>query len=403
MSNTLATSTLITKEALAILANMLSFSKFVNRDFESEFGTNKGGSYASGQTINIKKPPRYTARAGKVAVPQGTVESTIPLTLGQAGVYVMFSSVDLTLNITDLRPKLNAAMSVVANKIDLDGLTMAAVSTPNVVALQGSPTPTQTQAIASILAVGQRLDEAAAPRDGQRALILGPQANASLLSGLQGFFNSQKVLGEQYEDGLVVDSLGFKIGMDQNVVSQINGTQAVTGATVNGANQTGNALTVAATTGVITAGSKFTIAGVYAINPQSRQSTNSLQSFTVTTQAASGATSLAISPAVTATGSFANTNSSPANGAAITFYGTASGGYQANVGFHRDAFTLACVPMFKPASGAGVVAVESQTYKGMSLRMIQFYDGTNDDFITRFDVLYGWAAPYPELACLLAS
>ena len=31
--------------------------------------------------------------------------------------------------------------------------------------------------------------------------------------------------------------------------------------------------------------------------------------------------------------------------------------------------------------------------------MTDFYDGTNDNVITRLDVLFGWAATYPELAC----
>jgi hypothetical protein len=402
VTNTLANSTLVTKKSLAILVNMLKFTKFVNRDFEGDFGNNNG--FMSGQTIQIRKPPRYNIRAGKVAVPQATVETTIPLTLAQAGVDVKFSSLDYTLNLSDLETKLQAAMEVIANKIDLDGLTLAAASAPNYVAIAGAPTPTSTQALSSILSVGQKLDENGAPRGSARALILGPLGNTELMPGLQGFFNNQATLGEQYNDGVVADSLGFKFGMDQNVVTLTNGTQPSSGGTVNGASQTGSTLNVntGSITGTITAGSKFTIAGVFAVNPQNRQSTGSLQQFTVTTAAAAGATSLLISPAITPTGQFQNVTASPANTAAITFYGTASTGFQANIGFHRDAFTLACVPM-ATFGKSGVVEIKTETYKGISLRMVKFYDGVNDDLITRFDVLYGWAAPYPELSCVLAG
>lgn len=401
MSNTLANSTLVTKKALAILVNMLKFTKFVNRDFEGEFG-NQGG-YMSGQTIQIRKPPRYNIRAGKVAVPQATVETTIPLTLAQAGVDVKFSSFDYTLNLSDLETKFNAAMEVIANKIDLDGLTLAASAAYNYVPIQGAPAPTSLQALQSILQVGQKLDENGAPRGSQRAMVLGPLGNTELMPGLQGYFNAQATLGEQYNDGIIADSLGFKFGMDQNVVTLTNGTQPATGGTVNGAGQTGSTLLVntASITGTIQAGQKFTIANVFAVNPQNRQSTGSLQQFVVNTTVAAGATSLSISPAITPTGQFQNVTASPANTAGLTF-GAASGAVQANIGFHRDAFTLACVPM-ATFGRSGVVDMKTETYKGISLRMIKFYDGVNDDLITRFDVLYGWASPYPELACVLGG
>jgi ABC-2 type transport system permease protein len=49
--------------------------------------------YKPGATINIKRPPRYTYRAGRVAAPQDTVESTVPLTLSQGGCDLSFTAV----------------------------------------------------------------------------------------------------------------------------------------------------------------------------------------------------------------------------------------------------------------------------------------------------------------------
>jgi hypothetical protein len=76
VANTLVTCSIVAKESLAILKNMLTFSQAVNRDWEDEFTSNMDRGYAPGATINIKKPPRYTYRAGRVAVPQATVETT---------------------------------------------------------------------------------------------------------------------------------------------------------------------------------------------------------------------------------------------------------------------------------------------------------------------------------------
>jgi hypothetical protein len=74
-ANSLVTCSIIAKESLAILENMLAFSSGVNRDWEAEFTGNQSRGYSPGQTINIKKPPRYTYRAGRVAQPQATQET----------------------------------------------------------------------------------------------------------------------------------------------------------------------------------------------------------------------------------------------------------------------------------------------------------------------------------------
>mgnify|MGYP002143455186 FL=1 len=117
MSNVLVTSSIVAKETLAVLENMLSFSSMVNRDWEDEFKSNMARGYAPGATINIKKPPRYTYRAGRVAVPQATVETTVPLTLSQGGVDLNFTSFERTVSLTKLNDKITAAIAPVVNEI----------------------------------------------------------------------------------------------------------------------------------------------------------------------------------------------------------------------------------------------------------------------------------------------
>jgi len=38
------------------------------------------------------------------------------------------------------------------------------------------------------------------------------------------------------------------------------------------------------------------------------------------------------------------------------------------------------------------------THKGFTVKVTQFYDGINDNNLMRLDVLFGWAATYPELS-----
>lgn len=402
MANTFATCSIIAKEALAIIENMLGFSSNVNRDWEDEFKSNQARGYSPGQTINIKKPPRYTYRAGRVAVPQGTVETTIPLTVNQGGCDLNFSGIERTLSIQQLEKKIAAAVATVTNEIDRQGCALAHYATFNALGTPGTPPNTQLLALQAATGLNQRLDEMGAPRDMNRSLVMSPALNAPLIVGTAGLFNSASKLSKQYDKGVMVDALGLSFDMDQNVDTHTNGTQAVTGTNVNGAGQTGASVTVVALGGTITRGTKITLPGVFAVNPQSRVSTGTLAQFVVTADLAAAATVIPISPSIVTSGAFQNVSASPTTGSPFVIFGTASGAYSTSVAFHEDAFTLAMVPMYAPPSGKGVIDVAQETHKGMSLKATEFYDGINDNYIIRLDVLFGWAATYPELACIYA-
>jgi len=397
MSNSLVTCSVVAKESLAILENMLGFSANVNRDWEDEFTGNMSRGYAPGSTINIKKPPRYTYRAGRVAVPQSTTESTIPLTLSQGGTDLNFTSAERTLSLTKLESKLQAAMATVANEIDRQGLDLARTSVFNALNSTYASPNTQALAIGAVTDINRRLDEMGAPRDRQRSLALSPALNANFVTGFAGLFNGQSQISKQFGSGVMVDSLGLSYAMDQNVATHSNG--AGTASNVNGANQTGATITVAATgAGTITKGTVITLPGVYAVNPQSRQSTGVLAQFVITADVAQGATSLPISPAIVTSGAFQNVTASPTTGQPFVIFGAASTNYSCSVGYHKDAFTLASVPLWAPPGGKGVIDVAQESYKGLNLKVTEFYDGINDNSIMRIDILFGFAATYPELA-----
>lgn len=400
MTNVLATSTIIAKTALPILKNMLTFAAAVNRDYESEFTSNEQRGYAPGNTIYIKKPPRYVYRAGRVAVPQATVENTVPLTLSQGGCDIQFTSNEMTLSLTKLEDKVAAAIAPVANEIDRQGLQLARFATYNTLNPTGALPTSAALAIQAMTSQGQRLDEMAAPRnDRGRAMIMNPALNAALIQGFGGYFNNQGVISQQNRSGMMADNnFGFSnIGMDQNVDVHLNG--AATATNIAGASQTGAAVTVVAVAGgTLTRGTVITLPGVFAVNPQSRQSTGQLANFVVTADVLVGATSIPISPAIVTSGAFQNVTASPTTGAPYVIQGAASTGYSTNVAFHKDAFTLAMVPMWAPPGGRGVVDVAQETEDGFTVKVTKFYDGVNDNLITRLDVLFGYAATYPELA-----
>jgi hypothetical protein len=397
MANTLVTSSIVAKESLAILKNMLSFSANVNRDWEDEFTSNKSRGYAPGATINIKKPPRYTYRAGRVAVPQSTVETTVPLTLSQGGCDINFTSFERTLSLTKLEDKIRAAMAPVANEIDRQGCQLAHYSTFNLINAAGTVPTTQALAVQAMTDLNARLDNMAAPvKDGNRNFIMNPKLNGAMIQGYAGLFNNAERVSGQYKTGYMQDSFGLHPGMDQCIDTHTNG--AATATNINGANQTGSTITVVAVAGgTLTRGTVINLPGVFAVNPQTRTSTGDLADFVVTADVALGATSIPISPAITTTGAFQNCSASPTNGSPYVIRGAASTSYATNIAFHKDAFTLAMVPMFQPPEGAGVKTT-TQSSDGFTLKVTEGYDIINDNSIMRIDVLFGWAATYPELS-----
>ena len=398
MSNVLVTSSIVAKRALPILENMLTFAKACNREYQEEFDGNMSRGYAPGVTINIKKPPRYMYRAGAVANPQATVETTVPLTLSQGGCDIALSSLELTLSVTQLDKKIAAAIAPVANEIDRQGLALAHFATFNTLNPAGAQPSTQALSVNAIATMQQRLNEMAAPvKDNQRALVMNPSLQAALLQGYSGMFNKVSSIGDQNTTGAMNNQFGLNPDMDQNVDVHTNGTQVVTGTNVNAANQIGSNIVVVGLGGTITRGTVITLPGVFAVNPQSRTTTGTLAQFVVTADCAAAATTIPVSPALVTSGAFQNVTASPTNGQPFLIVGAASTAYATNVAFHSDAFTLAMVPMWSPGP-KGVISVEQMTHNGFTVKVTQFYDGINDKMIMRIDVLFGYAATYPELA-----
>jgi hypothetical protein len=404
-TNTLLTTSVVAKECLAILKNMLTFAKGANRRWEDEFKSNMARGYEPGQTITIRRPPQFTYRAGRVSVPQSTVFQPVSLTLNQGGCDFSFTGVERTLSISNpnIQKTIQAAMATVVNEIDRQGLALVQQTVGNLVSVNTTTFPqpsSQTEALALFTNAGRVLDDNAAPRDGRRNVVLSPGLNAASVQGLAGLFNNAATLGKQYGTGLVVDSLGFNVGMDQNVARHTNG--AATATNINGANQTGSSITVVAVAaGTLTAGTVITLPGVNAVNPYTKQSTGRAQQFVVTADVPQGSTTIPISPAIVTSGAFQNVTASPTSGQPYVIVGNASAGYDCSVAFHEDAFTLAMAPMWTPADLGPKVTQMSED--GFTVKVTEFYDGVNDVSQMRLDVLFGWAATYPQLACRIAT
>ena len=418
MANNLLTISKITNEALMVLENELTFTSEVDRNYDDQFAV-VGGKI--GNTVNVRRPGRFIGTTGPALNVEDFNETSVPVTLStQFHVDTQFTTQDLALSLDMFSDRvLKPAVAAIANKIDRDGLVMATQNTANIVGTAGTP-PT---GLITYLTAGAYLDAEGAPRDGRRGCIIEPFTSATIVDSLKGLFVPQEAIGEQYRKGLMGrDSAGMNWKMDQNVVSQTFGNNSTTTVTASVATTTATGFLTsgwassstitltAANTGnlVLNAGDTFTIAGVYAVNPQNRQAygSNKLRNFVVksgVTIASGSSVSVTVSPAVITAGQFQNVSiPSPSSSAAVTQFNSTGTVSPQNIIMHRNSFCLACSDLELP-EGVHFSGRASDKEIGLSMRIVRQYTINNDSIPTRLDVLYGWAPLYPELACRVAA
>jgi hypothetical protein len=403
MSQTLLTPSMIAKEALMAFKNKLGFTKGIDRQYSGEFAI-KGAKI--GNTITIRKPPRFTVNSGPTINIENVVEESTSLTLSnQKHVDFQFSSQDLTLTVDRFKERyLDQAVLALANQVDLDGLKTAAQNVYNAV---GTPGTTPNTALL-FLQAQQKLNELACPQDNNRSFFINPACQANMVDALKGLFQSSTQIAEQYESGMMGVALGGKWYLAQNIDNSTTGPQGGT-PLVNGGGQTGSSLSTKGWTSAaasrLSVGDVFTIANVNKVNPITKQSTGVLQQFVVTaafSSDGSGNGSVSISPAITTSGPTQTVDVSPIDGAALTILGAASTLTANNILCHKNAFTLGSADLEMPG-GVDFASVASDDESGLSLRIVRAYDINNDMFPCRIDVLYGWAALRPEWACRITG
>jgi len=359
-----------------------------------------------GTVVNVRKPPRYVTRTGQALDLQDATETQVPVTLDtQAGVDLAFTSQDLALSIDDFSSRfIEPAIAAVANRIDQTGLALYKSIYQSV----GTAGTTPNTLLTYLLA-GVKLNDSAAPLDGQRSLIVTPLMEATIVDALKGLFHQSTQIADQYMKGQMGRAAGFVWYMDQNVSTHTygagTGSPAIDGVPSEGAT---SILTKNWTNAIATRlkhGDIFTIATVYGVNPQSRQSTGALQQFVALADVdstAGGAATIPIAPALVTTGAGQTVTNMPLDSGLITVLGTSGQVTPQGIAMHKDAFTLVTADLPLPR-GVDMAARVSDKQLGISIRMVRAYDINLDRFPCRLDILFGWSVLRPELACRIAA
>ena len=396
MPNSLLTIDMITRKALEILENNLVITRNVNRQYDDSFAV-EGAKI--GATLRIRLPDRALVTDGAALQVQDDNEQFTSLAVtSQKHIGVNFTTAEMTMQLDDFADRvLKPRISQLAASIDAD----VANAFRNIYQSVGTPGTTPATSLV-LLQAQQKLNESAAVMNPRYATV-NPAANAALVEGMKGLFNPTSTISRQFKNGMMGEGiLGYdEVSMSQSIKVFTTGTR--TNGTVNTTVATQGATTISLTglggTNTVRAGDVFTIANVFSVNPQTRESTGSLQQFVVTADvtAAAGVATVSVSPAIfTASNALATVDTFPQSGAVVTFLGAANTAFPQNLVYHKDAITFATADLLLPQ---GVDMASRAVHNGISLRVVRQYDINNDRMPCRIDVLYGYSVIRPQMAC----
>lgn len=400
MANTLLTRLEITRKSIRLFINSNAFIKNIDRQYDSQFAVTGA---KIGATLKVRLPNDYTVTDGPGLSLQDTAEQQTTLTVAtQRHVDTGFTTAEMALSLDDYaeriaKPKMNNLAGNVAKTVMLAIGESAANARAN---FNGTTIISPTSQ--TFVEAGALLDDNSAPMMGtmgDRKIVNDPWTDARTATSLSGLFNPVARISDQYEYGAMKQALGFSWMRDQTVIKHTSGSFSA--GTVNGANQTGTTLVTNAITGTLKQGDIITLAGVNAVNRVTKQSTGMARQFVVTADAASGATSLSIYPAIVppnaTTGGdsqYQTVTASPADTATISLYTAASVTYRKSLAYAPEAITMVTADLYMPTKG--VIDSARAQYDGISMRSISAYLPGSDQAINRDDVLFGYLAIRPE-------
>lgn len=396
MPNSLFTVANISKEVVRLLENDLVLGKLVGTDqLENE-------TLKSGGTTKIRRQMQYLGQDNNLdlsAYSEDVIEGTVTVTMDQTwSNKVSVSALDRTLSFDRysdmiLKPMARRAAERVEGSI--------ASLYPAFYWFDGTP-GTIPATFASVADAGAIFTDAGNAIGGR--IAVHSSAATAKLAGSIAATNVQGANKVALEKAMFGNFAGFDNYQSAFIPTHIVGVATGT-PLVNGAAQNVTYLAVKdtwsqslitdgwtnSTAGILKAGDVFTIAGVFAVNPNTKASTQRLQTFTVLADAASGAATgpatLTISPPIITTGAFQTVTAAPADNAAITVKtGTGGAGYRQSLLIDPMSIALVSRPLDIPAGNGLKTSTVSGEFVTMSVS--EWVDGNTLSQNMRFDMLW---------------
>jgi hypothetical protein len=404
--DTFITPTWVTKDTAVNFKNNLKLIGRFDRTWEKQNWGNKPEGAQIGDTVQVRIQQRWQVFEGQGLIQQSILNQTVPLTINhQFQVGMGWSSAQTALEVERVQDRYTKpAGRRMANKWDV----VAGKEVYKAVYFSaGSPgvpiTSNQTWTDAVAL-----LHNNAVP-DGELGAVIDPLTQSSLLASNFALFNPAAQVSKYFKTGQFA---GAALGVDEwfwdpNLPIHTTGTPVVSSAA-----QTGSTLALSGLgTYAFKAGDVFVVDGVYGINPESYESTGTLQQFVVTSDASGSSTvTLNISPSIIPSGQLQSVTNSPANNAAVTFKG-ATGSVGATMSatasrqslmFHPAAFAFAMVDLPDNLAGANAKTVGDKDTR-IAMRWVEQYNIQTDQQPSRCDTIGGVAPILPYFAVRMWS
>jgi hypothetical protein len=389
----------IVRECLDSFHNKQTFLKTIDRQYDNRFA--KDGSKNGGELL-IRNPNWFTYRSGAAINVQDVEESTQKLTVAnEYGVDVNWSSVDETLSVEAFKERiLNPMMATLAGNVEYLMMVDFLNHIHNITGVY-STTPATLLAISNARA---RLADNLVKDEENCHILLAPTQMAAVTGAMATYFHKASEIERAFSKGYMGEAAGFKWWETASLPSHINGTRDDTSITaaVNAWANGQTTITIVGASGTFTEGDVFTVATVYACNPETKQPYDYLQQFVVRAAITNGGTSdvVSISPTIYVSGPKQNVYA-PTAGATDAVVNLTAGGSGAagatvrnGLAYHRDAFAAVFTNLIMPYSGQAARA----TSDGISMRIWKDSDIKNDTHTMRVDILCGWITKRPEWA-----
>jgi hypothetical protein len=399
MAHSVNVSSLVSKQIVQSLHAKGTLINTVDKSYSKDFTQKK---YTSGQTVTIDIAPQATITSGRVGVPQDMQHRSTSVTLGQYNGLYELTSIQKGYDIPQWRKFGDTIAGRLIREMEKTGFEHARDTLPLSVGDPGS----QPGSLRTWAEGRAKITKALGPKRNYHAAA-DPLAMVALTDALKGATNPGEAISNQYLKGQMKTAAGLNFYESESIARHTAGTASNSTPVTNGASTTGaTTLSIdglSAATATITKGTRFTIADVYAVDPETKQTLSYLREFVVTadkTGSGSAITDLPISPTIygPTSGSLQNVSALPANDKAIVMKSVSSAVRDCNLIYDADALTLVSVPL--PAADGDVHTFAD--YEGIQLRIgMGPWDPINDRQYMRVDAVWAWGTINPDHAVIV--
>lgn len=387
-----------TADAMEVLSNNCVVPAFVGREDEKYFKE----AVKIGDSLDMLRPIKSVGGTGMGFNPEGLVRSTVPLQIAFWVNYnFMYNSREDAMFLDEDKKKnyLKPGAIHMANRIDLLMLQYIAATSPNWVGTPGTaPTTTDTYASAQT-----KMNQLLAPFE-DRVVIFTSAFAQPIVKANAAFFNPQQIIGKEFLTGRVGRQFDFDFMDDEQVPFVTPGTWVTVG-TVHGAGQSGSSI---ATNGwgngttFLAGNERFTFAGVYAVNPDSRLNTGAVLAqwqLNAPVNDAAGALTMQIFPAMITEGPYQNCSGSPIDTAVITMANASGVGYTNAIAMQKGAYTAAFIELEDVSKYGAMCTVMTDPETNISIRCIWQWNSSGPyagNTTVRMECIFGIGSRYSE-------